>query len=173
MVYNARPPVSAEEKQRRIDNNLCRYCGSDDHWVHDCPQAENGRWNREIKTKAEQDLDLRHTCSNRLASRPEWDAVRLILRINEDPAKDDIKVQLKIMRDLILLLATYMPHNSEIVNLARRSLTAPGKEQRYALLATAISMGMKKECNGAMDAIKPLWGGNWQIDVDELARRQG
>ena len=30
-------PIDAAEKQRRKDNDLCGYCGADDHWVRDCP----------------------------------------------------------------------------------------------------------------------------------------
>jgi hypothetical protein len=30
-------PVSAEEKQRRRDNDLCSYCGLEGHWVKECP----------------------------------------------------------------------------------------------------------------------------------------
>lgn len=30
-------PVDAAEKQRRKDNDLCGYCGADDHWIRECP----------------------------------------------------------------------------------------------------------------------------------------
>jgi hypothetical protein len=30
--------IDTQEKQRREDNGLCRYCGADDHWAKDCPK---------------------------------------------------------------------------------------------------------------------------------------
>ena len=35
-----RSPVSAEEKQRRRQNNLCMYCGSPGHWASTCPNKK-------------------------------------------------------------------------------------------------------------------------------------
>ncbi|KAF9943554.1 hypothetical protein BGZ72_003800, partial [Mortierella alpina] len=35
-------PVSAEEKQRRRDNDLCSYCGLEGHWVKECPTKPAG-----------------------------------------------------------------------------------------------------------------------------------
>ena len=35
-LSNPRPPLSDAEKQYREDNNLCRYCGSKDHFRKDC-----------------------------------------------------------------------------------------------------------------------------------------
>jgi hypothetical protein len=36
-------PVDAAEKQRRKENDLCGYCGADDHWIRDCPNKPAGK----------------------------------------------------------------------------------------------------------------------------------
>ncbi|KAF9533032.1 hypothetical protein EC957_002311, partial [Mortierella hygrophila] len=36
-------PVDATEKQRRKDNDLCGYCGADDHWIRECPNKPTGK----------------------------------------------------------------------------------------------------------------------------------
>ena len=36
-----RPPISAEERQRRIDNKLCNYCAQPGHFVAKCPLKKN------------------------------------------------------------------------------------------------------------------------------------
>ena len=36
-------PITAVEKQRRKDANLCGYCGAEDHWIRDCPLKTAGK----------------------------------------------------------------------------------------------------------------------------------
>jgi len=38
-----RGPLSAEERQRRRDNNLCLYCGNGGHLAQNCPNAPPAR----------------------------------------------------------------------------------------------------------------------------------
>jgi hypothetical protein len=33
--------IDTQEKQRREDNGLGRYCGADEHWAKDCPNKSN------------------------------------------------------------------------------------------------------------------------------------
>jgi hypothetical protein len=36
-------PIDAAEKQRRKDNDLCGYCGAEDHWIRECPNKPPGK----------------------------------------------------------------------------------------------------------------------------------
>ena len=41
-----RGPISGFEKQRRLNNNLCIYCGNPGHWATACPHKKNKTSNR-------------------------------------------------------------------------------------------------------------------------------
>lgn len=36
-----RGPLTQEERKHRMENNLCKYCGSKDHFLNKCPLAKN------------------------------------------------------------------------------------------------------------------------------------
>ena len=42
--------LTPEERQRRLDNNLCLVCGSKDHHARDCPRSSNKVKARAAKT---------------------------------------------------------------------------------------------------------------------------